>query len=259
MKNIILRLRFWFFDCCLHRFDNPVKAQELDNYREVFFDDFSNGINWYVWHPSEAWGNIKDDNNQYIIWLAKQVTQSPQGLCLTTDLNSTISEPAVKSGQICLWKSVYQAFGRYRSLIKVPSGGVRYWFSKWLIGLECREELDVFELMDNDSRGFTITLHAIVEDQKQIVFSRHFRFSIDLSESFHLYEVDWQENCIAWYFDNIKLAEYRGKYIPTCKMGLIINNAVSRGFMPNSIPPSTLEQLFPATGIVKYVQIFERK
>jgi len=164
-------------------------------------------------------------------------------------------EPKIKSGQICTWNSLYRAFGRYRALIKVPPRGGQYWFSMWLIGKECEEEIDVFEFMGEDSKRFTVTLHAMIEGKKQIVFSKHFNTGVDLSKDFHLYEVDWQSNYIDWYLDGVKLCRYGGKHIPIKPMGLIINNAVSRGFNPDGIPESKLKELFPAKGTVKWLEV----
>ena len=251
MKNLILKLRFLYLNLTGY-FGKQREVKKLGN--QIFFDAFRLGINWYTWHPNEAWGNVKDDNNPYIIWLPEQVQKFQDGIKLITDLYKW---PGIKSGQICLWKTIYMAFGRYRILAKVPPRGAQYWFSGWLIGKECQEEIDIFEMMDEDSKGFTVTLHGLVDGQKKIVFSRHFRVNIDLSEAFHLYEVDWQPDYVTWYLDGIKLCEYTGKYIPICPMGLIVNNAVARGFKPDSVPKEKLAQLFPTAGEVKMVEIGE--
>ena len=254
MRNALLKLRFFYLNLTGY-FAKHHEVKKLCN--RIFYYNFFNYIDWITWCPNEHWGNIKDDGNPYIIWLPKQVQASSNGIKLITDLNNTPGEPAIKSGQICLWKTIYRVFGRYRAMIKVPPRGVQYWFAMWLIGKECREEIDIFEMMDEDSKGFTVTLHGWVKGEKKIVFSRHFRFRIDLSEAFNLYEVDWQPDHVAWYFDGIKLCEYKGKYIPTCPMGLIINNAVACGFKPSSVPKEKLAELFPASGEVMEVEIGE--
>lgn len=253
MKNILLWLRLFYLNHTGH-FSKQHEIKEMEY--NIFSDYFRYGVEWVFWHPSEHWGNIKDDGNPYIIWLPEQVQGSQNGIKLITDLNSN-GEPGIKSGQICLWKTIYRAFGRYRIVAKVPPHGVQYWFAGWLIGKECAEEIDIFEMMDSDSKGFTVTLHGLVDCKKKIVFKRHFRFNVDLSESFHLYEVDWQPDYVAWYLDGMKLCEYRGGYIPTCKMGLIVNNAVARGFKPDSVTKEKLAQLFPMSGEVKSVEITE--
>ncbi|HPS51726.1 MAG TPA: hypothetical protein PK892_13550, partial [Bacteroidales bacterium] len=68
---------------------------------------------------------------------------------------------------------------------------------------------------------------------------------------------DWQQDHVTWYLDNVKLCEYQGKYIPTCPMGLIVNNAVSRGFYTDSVPKEKLSRMFPMAGEVSFVQIIE--
>ena len=255
MRNALLKLRFLYLDRISGYFNKTHEVKQVDG-RLIFNDSFAFGINWGWWNPNEHWGNAKDADNPYIIWLQEQVVWSPNGIKLITDLN-TGKEPGIKSGQICLWKTIYRAFGRYRILAKVPPNGGQYWFAGWLIGKECAEEIDIFEMMDEDSKGFTVTLHGWVKEEKKIVFSRHFRLTVDLSEAFHLYEVDWKPDHVAWYFDGIKLCEYKGKYIPTCPMGLIINNGVVRGFKPDSVTKEKLAELFPAYGEVMEVEIGE--
>ena len=254
MRNALLKLRFLYLDRISGYFNKTHEVKQVDG-RLIFNDSFAFGINWGWWHPNEHWGNVKDAENPYIIWLADQVSFKDNVVHLTTDLND--GNPKIKSGQICSWKFLYRTYGSYFATIKVPPNGGRYWFSMWLIGKECREEIDVFEMMDSDSKGFTVTLHGWVDGEKKIVFSRHFRLSVDLSESFHRYGVDWQKDHVAWYLDGIKLCEYRGKHIPDCDMGLIINNAVSRGFKPDGIPESLLKEMFPMSGFVSKIDVFE--
>ena len=254
MRNALLKLRFLYLDRISGYFNKTHEVKQVDG-RQIFNDSFAFGINWGWWHPNEHWGNVKDAENPYIIWLADQVSFKDNVVHLTTDLND--GNPKIKSGQICSWKFLYRTYGAYFATIKVPPNGGRYWFSMWLIGKECREEIDVFEMMDSDSKGFTVTLHGWVDGEKKIVFSRHFRLRVDLSESFHRYGVDWQKDHVAWYLDGIKLCEYRGKHIPDCDMGLIINNAVSRGFKPDGIPESLLKEMFPMSGFVSKIDVFE--
>ena len=255
MRNALLKLRFLLLNLTGY-------------FKDLHYEDFwENQIYcfslypwlwqnlWDDWMPNEHWGNVKDAENPYIIWLADQVSFKDNVVHLTTDLND--GTPKIKSGQLCSWKFLYRTYGAYFATIKVPPNGGRYWFSMWLIGKECREEIDVFEMMDSDSKGFTVTLHGWVDGEKKIVFSRHFRLRVDLSESFHRYGVDWQKDHVAWYLDGIKLCEYRGKHIPDCDMGLIINNAVSRGFKPDGIPESLLKEMFPMSGLVSEIDVFE--
>lgn len=167
-----------------------------------------------------------------------------------------MTEPKIKSGQICFWRYFSYRYGRYRAMMQVTPKGGQYWWAMWLIegnGFE----IDI-EFMDQDSKGFTCTLHSMIDGKKQIEFTRHFRFGVDLSEAKHLYEIDWQPDRISWYLDSVELCRYTGKHIPACKLGLIINNAVSRGFKPDGIPESKLRELFPMSGYVGFVEILKK-
>ena len=258
MKNLLLGIRLFFLKITgyfkkqrgLYPINYPIK-----NYEEKLYVQPNELIKW---QPCEKWGCVKDGNNPYIIWKDEQRSLCYGDLKLTTDLNTVNDEPKIKSGQVCSWDRFYRSFGRYRSMIKVAPKGIQNWFSFWLIGNECTWEIDIFEMMDEDSKGFSCTLHKYVDGVKKIEFSKHFRFCTDLSNDYHLYELDWQSDCISWYFDGIKLCEYKGKYVPNVPMGIIINNAVCGGFKPDGIPQEKLNELFPSYGAVKWVQVLDK-
>ena len=134
MKNLLLRLRLYWLVYIKNYFSNDYAIIYTDStgYSTTFFDNFRNGVDWNFWQPNEIWGNVKDANNPYIIWKAEQVTQESNrsifpAIKLTTDLNNVQGEPQVKSGQICSWKSLYQAYGKFRCSMKAAPSGFQNW------------------------------------------------------------------------------------------------------------------------------------
>jgi len=259
MKNLILKIRFLYLVYIKNYFNKPGEYYYPYGYAPMFLHNFPFSFDWRkFWLPAEAWGNIKDGDNPYIVWLENQRALTGKGIQLITDLNESVTGPGIKSGQLCSWNSFYGKYGRYRAMIKVPPKGAMYWFSFWLTINGNAEEIDIFEMMDEDSRGFTVTLHAMVNGKKQIVFCRHFMFNVDLSHAFHFYEMEWQKGFVSWYLDGIKLCEYTGKHVPQVDMGIIINNAVARGFKPDGVPAEKLNKLFPAAGYVSLIEVLRK-
>ncbi len=259
IKNTLLRIRFIWLVYVRNYFNEhypPFLVPE--GYKSIFRDLFNNGVNWKFWMPNEEWGNKKGDVDPYIIWKKEQVQDTVYGIGITTDLNTTVGEPAIKSGQICSWKNLYQTYGRYRCTMKASPHGIQSWWAFWLIGKECIAEIDICEFMSDDCKRFTVTLHANIDGVKKQVFCRKFYTGIDLSQSFHLYEVDWQKDYMCWYLDGIKLCEYTGKNIPNTPMGIIVNNSVSFEFRPKDHTKEELDNLFPATGFINMVEVLKK-
>ena len=86
MRNALLKLRFLYLDRISGYFNKTHEVKQVDG-RLIFNDRFTFGINWGWWHPNEHWGNVKDAENPYIIWLADQVSFKDNVVHLTTDLN----------------------------------------------------------------------------------------------------------------------------------------------------------------------------
>ena len=255
MKNFFLKIRLLWLVYITGYFkkEHPIPFDP-----KVFHHDFEGygEVDWDFWSPNEAWGNWKDGNNPYIKWVIDNVESGKKGLELTTQV-MPINELGIdiSSGQICSYKGYYEAYGRIKCCMKPPAKGIQYWWSFWMIGNECTWEIDMCEFMSEDSKSFSVTLHKFIDGVKSIEFTKTFYFGVDLSNDFHYYELDWQPSHISWYLDGIELCRYTGKYIPNVPMGIIINNAVMPGFHAKDVSLSKLNELFPASGYIKYVEV----
>lgn len=125
-------------------------------YELVFGDDFDQPINWDQWRSCEEWGCTRD----LVIFKQSQVTQSGSDAILTSDLNNVEGEPKAKTGGLYTWNFFNTTYGYFETREKLPPGGIKYWPAFWLSGKDSwPPEIDVFELMGQDSSYFTMTLH----------------------------------------------------------------------------------------------------
>lgn len=125
-------------------------------YTSVFADEFEQPINWNNWRPCESWGCTRD----IIIFKKEQVTQSGSNAVMTADLNPIEGEPAAKVGGLYSWNFFNTKYGYFETREKLAPGGIKYWPAFWLSSSDSwPPEIDVFELMGDDSSYFTMTSH----------------------------------------------------------------------------------------------------
>lgn len=157
IKNCYHYINFYLKAYCSKYFKNITKNNnEKKGYQLILEDDFENPIDWTKWKPNEAWGNERDK----LVYKDSQVLTSESNLILTSDLNNIVGEKLVKSGGIFSWNFFNVKYGYFESRMKLPPAGIRYWPAFWLSSSDSwPPEIDILELMGNDSSFFTMTLH----------------------------------------------------------------------------------------------------
>lgn len=131
-------------------------SPEKSGYDLIFSDEFDQPIDWNKWKSCEKGGCTRD----LVIYKQSQDTQSGSDAILTSDLNNVEGEPKAKTGGLYTWNFLNTIYGYFETREKLPPGGLRYWPAFWLSGTNYwPPEIDVFELMGNDSSYFTMTLH----------------------------------------------------------------------------------------------------
>lgn len=132
--------------------NNPEKF----GYDLVFADEFDQPIDWNTWRSCEEWGCVRD----MVIYKQSQDTQSGSDAILTSDLNDVQGEPPAKTGGLYTWNFFNTIYGYFETREKLAPHGIRYWNAFWLSGKDSwPPEIDVFELMGDNSSYFTMTLH----------------------------------------------------------------------------------------------------
>jgi len=156
---------------------------------------------------------------------------------LFADQNQTLNEPSNACGMI-VSKATYR-FGYFEARINVAPQGKKYWCAFWMYDPALWEhgEIDIVEMMGDDSRFGTFTLHDW-SDGTHKVRSGNKKFKIDLSKDFHLFGVDWQKDYIDWYVDGYKVYSVYGN-IPQIPMQMILNISSENTeyiFKPEDVP-----------------------
>ena len=125
-------------------------------YTTVYADEFDQSINWNTWNSCEQWGCTRDQ----VIFKQSQVTQSASDVILTSDINNIDNEPKAKTGGIYTWNFFNTKYGYFETREKLSPGGIKYWPAFWLSSSDSwPPEIDIFELMGDNSSYFTMTLH----------------------------------------------------------------------------------------------------
>jgi beta-glucanase (GH16 family) len=129
---------------------------EKSGYDLIFGDDFDDTIDWNKWRSCEQWGCVRD----MVIFKQSQVTQSGSDAILTSDLNNVTGEPLAKTGGLYTWNFLNTKYGYFETREKLSPSGLKYWNAFWLGGSDSwPPEIDIFELMGDNSSYFTMTLH----------------------------------------------------------------------------------------------------
>jgi len=281
MKNVLLKFRLFYLNAFTRHFEKEHAVKAPYGYEKIKSWDFC--LPFDVPPNSEldtcehwGWNHIcrKDggmwnadgsvvpptDPRNYIEWNPGQVKWSPGGhIALTTDLNKDASGTPVVSGEICTMEEfLFPLYVVVR--MKVAPGGARHWnagvmYSKagW------PPEFDFFEFEGADSREFTSTVHALV-DGKNVSDGHHkYRFTVDLSENFHLYAMKWEKCSLSVCLDNVLLSVYKGKHVPAEKMYFMFCNGIAQSFSPGVYPEGVLKNIFPQAAYIDFIHIYKRK
>jgi len=293
MKNAWYYLQFyfkaWFTGYFKKEHNNLINKEgyeltfndEFDKPVVTYSDFINNGLDWSKWDTcsescvSSKHMNYKDDPpNTYVVWKPNNVWINENGLVLMTDLNDTpgkpmisdwdgtsVPEPVIKSGEITTKNSFTQTYGFFEVRMKAAPRGGMSWSCPWLLSKGgWLTEIDFGEFEGVDSTTFTNTIWRRISSAAEMKQVDHRRWAprVDLSESMHVYGLDWQPDYITFYLDNLPLWTYKGNEIPSIPMFVFVGMAVGRGFNPAGIPQEKLKELFPAFTYVDYVRVYKK-
>ena len=157
LYNGFLYLKFYIFAYLFRCFDRVSKNDsEKKGYDLIFEDEFGSPVDWNKWRSHQTWGNVQNN----VIYKESQVSQNESDVILTSDANNVSGEPPAKSGGLYSWNFLNIRYGYFETREKVSPHGFSYWNAFWLSGTDAwPPEIDVFELMGDNSSYFTMTLH----------------------------------------------------------------------------------------------------
>ena len=133
--------------------------------------------------------------------------------------------------------------------------GKGLWPAFWLLPTNGAwpPEIDILEILEDNPRKLYVSWHSNVggqhtADSKPIDVA-------DTTADFHTYSVEWNNDTVNWYFDDIQVASKATPQDFHQPMYILANLAVG-GNWPGSPDESTK---FPATLSIDWIRAYERR
>jgi beta-glucanase (GH16 family) len=256
---------------------HPTKAQIFEptkNKHLVFSDDFDGPLvdnqKWstcYDWKKPAETGCTNGGNFEQQWYSGTQLEQKDGKLLLNAiskPVDVVINGQAKRfeyqsgminsgSGSIAGKDKWVGTYGYYEARISLPkSQGI--WPAFWLLPADSNwpPEIDIMEYLGNKPDQILQTVHWPGPNgpaKDDFVISE----SIDLSNSWHTYGVNWEPGKIDWYIDRVKTRTFQNSNVPSEPMEIILNLAVG-GILPGNTDSSTV---LPATMKIDYVRVYQ--
>jgi beta-glucanase (GH16 family) len=156
-------------------------------------------------------------------------------------------------------------YGRIEARIKIPYGQ-GLWPAFWMLGDDFSKkgwptagEIDILEHIGREPDKIYATVHAPGYSGGDGVGTSMITSAESLKNDFHIYAIEWQENEIRWYFDDLEYfkltpAEVPDEWIFNHPFFILLNLAVG-GRWPG-YPNKTTE--FPQFLYVDYVRVYQK-
>ncbi len=234
----------------------------------VWHDEFDgNALDAVVWMPEIGTGQGGWGNNELQYYRPDNTYFQDGNLIIETREENFNGSPYTSSRLITKGKKEFQ-YGRIDIRAVLPEGQ-GLWPALWLLGANIDQagwpacgEIDLMELIGSQPDRVYGTIHygASVNEHQQKGASKALNGNAKFAEAFHVFSLDWEQNRIRWYVDDVLYHEVTpaslvaGQPWPfNQKMFFIFNVAVG-GNWPGSPDGSTV---FPQRMIVDYIRVFQ--
>jgi beta-glucanase (GH16 family) len=160
-----------------------------------------------------------------------------------------------------------QKYGRFEARIKLPLGK-GMWPAFWMLGSNFEQvswpqcgEIDIMEYLGDKPTEVFGTIHGPGFAGGQSIGKKYSLVNGRFDTDFHVFGVEWTENHINWYVDNVlynqitrqKVEEEGGQWVFDNSFFMILNLAVG-GNLPGSPNANTT---FPQRMLVDYVRVYQ--
>ena len=162
-------------------------------------------------------------------------------------------------------------YGRIEARIKPPAGGHGIWPAFWMLGANIGSvgwpacgEIDILEMMSDNTKCLG-TLHYGSGDPLVHESNGGEDSSLeDYTQEYHIFAVEWDQNSISWYRDNVLFYRSSSWWSSTGDYPapfdrpfyIILNFAVGSAWWDRSITDSEVE--FPQHMLVDYVRVYSK-
>lgn len=228
--------------------DSESKPPDVSDMRLVFEDSFeSESLDTDRWVTKYPWdsrthnydGYASPDNAYHeedrIVLKAEEKPQ--EGMSYTTGVIS--STETFSTGYI-------------EADIKVPPATPGFWPAFWMTPAhDWPPEIDICEFFGDDPKAWMAYHFSTESDDHEQVYASTRGF--DYSNEFHRFGVDWREDEIIWYVNDVEQFRFDGAHVTDQEMHAIFNFGIAKDDMAD--PPS---ERLPAFYEINNIQIFER-
>lgn len=212
----------------------------------------------------DGWGN---NELEYYTDRADNAATDGQGQLVITLKAERLMNRDYTSARLKTLGKFTQTFGRFEARIKSPRGpGV--WPAFWMLGADIQTnswpqcgEIDIMEIAGKEPRVNHGSLHGPGYSGGSPLTSTYTLPSGELSDDFHVYAVEWEENVVRWYVDASLYQTRRSSDVPSGgtwvydhDFFMILNVAIGGSF--GGAPDAST--VLPQKMLVDYVRVYER-
>jgi len=182
----------------------------------------------------------------------------------TADNSFALNRQPFLSGIITSYNSFRFRYGRVEARARMPAGK-GLWSAFWLLNAYYKQdqpedpEIDIIEAIGDRVNTANHAYHYRFDSNGDGFYdgieSTEMRANIsDFSADFHVYRVDWEEDRIVWYVDDVETGRVEGDQVSSEQMYLLANLAVGGSF-PGPADETTP---FPAKFELDYIRVYQR-
>ena len=153
----------------------------------------------------------------------------------------------------------FQQYGLFEIRAKLPkTQGI--WPAHWLMPESGAwpPEIDIMEILGHQPQKVYFTFHWGTSTDHESK-GGSFISTIDLSQDFHTYSLEWNENEMIWYLDGIQRFRttqlQTGYNLPAMPFYLVLNTAIG-GDWPGKPNAKTV---FPQYHLIDYVRVYQKE
>ena len=213
----------------------------------------------------DGWGN---NELQYYTNRTDNSAADGEGHLVITLKSETYMNRSYTSARLLTKGKFTQAYGRFEARVHAPTGkGV--WPAFWMLGADISTnawpscgEIDIMEIAGKEPKVNHGSLHGPGYSGGNPLTGTYRIPSGALTDDFHVYAVEWEENVVRWYVDTNLYHTKRnsdvpsgGRWVYDHPFFIIMNVAMGGNF---GGPPDESTQL-PQRMVVDYVRVYERE
>lgn len=231
----------------------------------VFEENFKEGVlpnqaNWDYDVGGGGWGNKE---LQYYTYAEKDNVVIKDGKLILSAIKKEMENHPITSVRLVSRGKQHWLYGRFEIRAKLPSG-IGTWPAIWMLGIDEEKkgwphmgEIDIMEHVGRDQDTIHFSLHTAKYNHPKRTQITHTTKIEGVTESFHDYVMDWDEEKISFEVDGVEHCRFLKKdYADSWPFDqphyLILNVAIGGGF-GGKVDMDCL----PASMEIEYIRVYQ--